>query len=107
MKRLHASIIVAYRCNARWNMCDVWYYSSKPADEIGLDVIRKLPEMFFVNITGGEPFIRQDLPEIVGELREKRGLSPFFLSDDKYDKYEFVLQFCPLYGIILLCLRET
>ncbi|MFH1642936.1 MAG: radical SAM protein [Nanoarchaeota archaeon] len=69
--RLHASIIVTYRCNARCNMCDVWQYPTKPADEIGLEVVRKLPEMFFVNITGGEPFIRQDLPEIVTELRKK------------------------------------
>lgn len=52
-------------------MCDVWRNPTKPSEEIGLDVIRKLPEMFFVNITGGEPFVRQDLPEIVAELRKK------------------------------------
>ncbi len=69
--KLHGSIIVSYRCNAKCNMCDVWYYPTKPAEEIGLDVIRNLPEMFFVNITGGEPFIRQDLPEIVADLRKK------------------------------------
>lgn len=69
--KLHGSIIVTYRCNARCNMCDVWHYPTKPTEEIGLDVIKKLPEMFFTNITGGEPFVRQDLPEIVGELRNK------------------------------------
>jgi Fe-coproporphyrin III synthase len=70
---LHGSIIVTYRCNARCNMCDVWQYPTSPADEIGLDIIRGLPEMFFVNVTGGEPFVRQDLPEIVAELRKKAG----------------------------------
>jgi MoaA/NifB/PqqE/SkfB family radical SAM enzyme len=52
-------------------MCDVWQYPTSPSEEIGVEVIRKLPEMFFVNVTGGEPFVRQDLPAIVGELRKK------------------------------------
>lgn len=69
--KLHGSIIVTYRCNARCNMCDVWKFPTKPAEEIGLDVIRKLPDLFFANVTGGEPFVRQDLPEIITELRKK------------------------------------
>ncbi len=69
--KLHGSIIVTYRCNARCNMCDVWRYPTSPSDEIGVEVIRKLPEMFFANVTGGEPFVRQDLPVIVEELRRK------------------------------------
>ncbi len=63
--KLHGSIIVTYRCNAKCNMCDVWHFPTKPSEEIGLDVIKKLPEMFFVNVTGEEPFVRQDLPEIM------------------------------------------
>jgi len=27
--------------------------------------------MYFTNVTGGEPFMRQDLPELIGELRNK------------------------------------
>jgi len=52
-------------------MCEVWKYPTRPEEEIGLDVIQKLPDMFFCNITGGEPFVRQDLPEIVALLRKK------------------------------------
>lgn len=52
-------------------MCHVWRRPTTPSDEIGLDVIDKLPRMFFANITGGEPFMRQDLPEIVDVLRKK------------------------------------
>jgi Fe-coproporphyrin III synthase len=69
--KLHGSIIVTYRCNAKCQMCDVWHYPSKPEEEVGLDVIKKLPEMFFTNITGGEPFVRKDLPDIVAALRRK------------------------------------
>lgn len=69
--KLHGSIIVTYRCNARCNMCDVWKFPSKASDEIGVDVIRKLPKLYFANVTGGEPFVRQDLPEIITELKKK------------------------------------
>lgn len=71
MISLHGSLILTYRCNAKCNMCGAWKHSSKPSEEIDLSVIRKLPEMFFCNITGGEPFIRRDLPKIVEVLRKK------------------------------------
>lgn len=69
--KLHGSIILTYRCNARCNMCDVWKYPTQAAEEIGVEVIRKLPRMYFTNVTGGEPFVRQDLPDIITELRKK------------------------------------
>ena len=68
---MHASIIVTYRCNARCNMCEVWKHPTKPSEEITPRIIEKLPPMFFANITGGEPFVREDLPEIVNILRRK------------------------------------
>jgi MoaA/NifB/PqqE/SkfB family radical SAM enzyme len=68
---LHGSIIVTYRCNARCNMCNVWQYPNNAKDEIDLNTVEKLPEMFFANITGGEPFIRRDLPEIIKSVHRK------------------------------------
>ena len=41
------------------------------AEEITLETIRKLPKMYFTNITGGEPFVRTDLKDIVRELYKK------------------------------------
>ena len=70
-KKLHGAIIVTYRCNARCNMCDVWQHPSKRGEEIGLDVIKKMPDTYFINITGGEPFVREDLPEIIKVVRKK------------------------------------
>ncbi|MBQ8647855.1 MAG: radical SAM protein [Oscillospiraceae bacterium] len=70
-RTLYGTVIVTYRCNAKCNMCDCWRDPSRPEDEIQLDTIRKLPEMAFTNITGGEPFIRKDLPEIVAELYKR------------------------------------
>ena len=65
-------VIVTYRCNAKCNMCDVWHHPTKPQDEISLEDIEKLPSgLRFINITGGEPFVRQDLDEIIEVLRNK------------------------------------
>lgn len=70
-KKLFGSIILTYRCNAKCNMCDCFKYPTKPEEEMSLDIIRKLPNMSFTNITGGEPFIRNDIKEIVRELYRK------------------------------------
>ena len=70
-RKLFGSIIITYRCNARCNMCDCYKDPSKPSDELTLDTIRKLPEMAFTNITGGEPFTRLDITDIVEELYKK------------------------------------
>ena len=71
MKKLNGTVIVTYRCNARCNMCNRYKAPSKPEEEITLETIKKLPQMYFTNITGGEPFIRQDLKDIVRELYKK------------------------------------
>lgn len=70
-KKLNGTVIVTYRCNARCNMCNRYKAPSKPEEEITVETIRKLPEMYFTNITGGEPFIREDLKDIVRELYKK------------------------------------
>ena len=70
-KKLNGTVIVTYRCNARCTMCNRYKAPSKPEEEISIETIKKLPKMYFTNITGGEPFIREDLPDIVRELYKK------------------------------------
>ncbi len=70
-KKLNGTVIVTYRCNAKCTMCNRYKVPSKPEEEISVETIRKLPEMYFTNITGGEPFIREDLKDIVRELYKK------------------------------------
>ncbi len=70
-KKLNGTVIVTYRCNARCTMCNRYKCPSKPEEELTLETIKKLPKMYFTNITGGEPFIREDLPDIVRELYKK------------------------------------
>ena len=70
-RKLNGTVIVTYRCNARCTMCNRYKAPSRPDEEISIETIKKLPKMYFTNITGGEPFIREDLPEIVRELYKK------------------------------------
>ncbi|MBQ8598951.1 MAG: radical SAM protein [Oscillospiraceae bacterium] len=70
-KKLNGTVIVTYRCNARCTMCSRYKAPSKAEEELSLETIQKLPPMYFTNITGGEPFLREDLKEIVRELYKK------------------------------------
>ena len=71
MKKLNGTVIVTYRCNARCTMCNRYKCPSNPEEELSIETIKKLPPMYFTNITGGEPFIRTDLKEIIRELYKK------------------------------------
>jgi hypothetical protein len=61
---------VTVRCNSRCAMCGIW--KLEPGDELKLEEVDSLlgdPFMAglrWVNLTGGEPFLRQDLPELIG-----------------------------------------
>ncbi|MBP7829656.1 MAG: radical SAM protein [Kiritimatiellae bacterium] len=66
-----ASIIVTYRCNARCHMCHTWQHPTDPAEEIGAADLARLPDIPTLNVTGGEPFLRDDLPELLDVLRGK------------------------------------
>ncbi len=70
-KKLNGTVIVTYRCNARCSMCNRYKAPSKADEEISIETIKKLPKMYFTNITGGEPFIRTDLKDVVRELYMK------------------------------------
>ncbi len=62
-----AVVAVTYRCDSRCNMCNIWQLP--PGDELPPDEFRRLPRTLRdINITGGEPFLRDDLVEIVRVL---------------------------------------
>lgn len=64
-------IAVTYRCNAKCHMCNTWQYPTELAEEITAADLATLPKLKFANITGGEPFLRSDLAEIVKVVRSK------------------------------------
>jgi radical SAM protein with 4Fe4S-binding SPASM domain len=52
-------------------MCNIWKNPTLATKEIKPEELEILPDVRFVNITGGEPFIREDLAEIVAVLSRK------------------------------------
>ena len=48
-------------------MCNIWQNPTDKKEEITADDLKTLTRLKFINLTGGEPFIREDLPEIVEE----------------------------------------
>ena len=62
-----ASIILTYRCPMKCKMCNIWFNPTNKSEEIKASDLRTLPKLKFINLTGGEPFVREDLAEIVEE----------------------------------------
>ena len=58
-------IITTYRCPMHCTMCNIWDNPTEKSKEITPAEIKLLPKVRFINLTGGEPFIREDLEEIV------------------------------------------
>lgn len=65
------SIITTYRCQMRCKMCDIWENPTDKLREITAKDLEVLPNFKFVNITGGEPFVRRDLDDIVEVMFKK------------------------------------
>ncbi|NCA93608.1 MAG: radical SAM protein [Sphingobacteriia bacterium] len=60
-----AVIAVTYRCNSRCRMCNIWKIKEH-FGELAPDDFLRLPEnLKDINITGGEPFLRNDLDKII------------------------------------------
>lgn len=58
---------VSFRCNARCVMCDSWRLPRQ--DELSIpeidQIYGEIPDVDVVRLTGGEPFVRKDLGDIV------------------------------------------
>nr|MBF0223129.1 radical SAM protein [Desulfobulbaceae bacterium] len=63
---MEACLIVTYRCNAKCYMCNTWQHPTRKDEEYTQDLVTKLPaDLEFINITGGEPFLRSDIEGII------------------------------------------
>ena len=54
-----ASIILTYRCPMKCKMCNIWFNPTNKSEEIKASDLRTLPKLKFINLTGGEPFVRE------------------------------------------------
>lgn len=65
--------IVTWRCNAKCQMCEIWQKESSPEKELSLEEIKKTfsqLKLDGIRITGGEPFLRTDFPDIINVIQK-------------------------------------
>ena len=85
---MEAAIVVTYRCTNRCRMCSTWKYPTSPEEEFKPDLLKKLPRLSFSNVTGGEPFLREDLGEIIFIL--EKTANRIVISTNGYDTEKIV-----------------
>lgn len=61
--------MVTWRCNAKCDFCDIWRRQDSAKEELTLDqiahIFSEMPKLDGVRLTGGEPFLRKDLADVV------------------------------------------
>lgn len=70
---INLTLSVTNRCNSKCRTCGIWkVYQDKhnsPDEELSLDeidrIFRSVGSVYFFNISGGEPFLRDDLDKII------------------------------------------
>jgi MoaA/NifB/PqqE/SkfB family radical SAM enzyme len=69
----HLTLSLTDRCNSRCRTCDIW--RKKPRTDMPIQAIEQIlsdrlsGDLESVSLTGGEPFLRRDLPEIFSIIR--------------------------------------
>jgi MoaA/NifB/PqqE/SkfB family radical SAM enzyme len=85
---------ITYRCQSRCKTCNIW--QTKPSGELTLEEItrfaEKNPSFRWITITGGEPFLRSDIVEIIDAFRRNsRGLYLVTIPTNSLSSRELVL----------------
>ncbi|MDP4222314.1 MAG: radical SAM protein [Bacteroidota bacterium] len=93
------SIITTYRCQMRCKMCNIWKYPTDGSREIKAKDLEILPALKFANVTGGEPFQRHDLEELISVLFTKAPRVVISTSGWHYDRIIKLAQKFPQIGI--------
>ncbi|MCD6283649.1 radical SAM protein, partial [bacterium] len=76
-----AVIAVTYRCNSRCRMCDIWKKNPGIENELQLSDYYKLPQTLKnVNISGGEPFLKENLEEIIEAINKTCNFPKIIIS---------------------------
>jgi len=79
-----AVIAITYKCNSHCQMCNIWKIKDH-AREIAPSFFMNLPkDLRDINITGGEPFLRDDLVEIIKVIKNRCPRSSVIISSNGF-----------------------
>ena len=70
-EKMDGILAVTYRCNTKCSMCHTWKYPSNPSQEIRPEQLESFPEVVRLNVTGGEPFLKEDLAKYSNVVKKK------------------------------------
>jgi MoaA/NifB/PqqE/SkfB family radical SAM enzyme len=112
MKPVYLILGLTYDCNSFCRTCFNWEQLRKNKEhELSLDELRKtfetMGELLFVVMSGGEPFLRRDLPEVCEMLATKNKVKQITIptgaiaSDLIARSVESTLQRCPRTQIVV------
>ena len=74
---------ITYKCNSRCVMCDIWKIKDFP--ELPVAEYKKLPSSLRdINISGGEPFLRADIPEIIATVKKSAPKARIVISTNGF-----------------------
>ncbi len=77
-------LAVTYRCNSRCRMCSIWQIKNHD-QELSASDINNLPAgLKSINLSGGEPFLRVDLPEIVATVKKRCPAAKITISSNGF-----------------------
>ncbi|MDD5043041.1 MAG: radical SAM protein [Patescibacteria group bacterium] len=103
---IDAVIAVTYKCNSRCTMCNIWQLKDTP--EVPREYFRRLPKSLrYVNISGGEPFLRQDLAETIKIIKETCPAAKLIISSNGFatpliiEKMREILKIDPPIGVAI------
>lgn len=102
-----AVIAITYRCNSRCRMCGIWKLRDH-ANEFSPTDLQNLPKTLMdINISGGEPFLRMDVVEIVKILSRENPKANIIISSNGFatklivDRMKEILKINPNVGVVL------
>ena len=76
-------LAITYQCNGRCLFCNIW--TNQDSFSCQVNDYKKLPcNIENVNISGGEPFLREDLPEIIRTIKNQCPKAKIIISTNGF-----------------------
>jgi len=76
-------LAVTYQCNGRCRFCNIW--TNQDSFSCELDDFKRLPRNIEnINISGGEPFLREDLSEVIRTIKNQCPKAKIIISTNGF-----------------------
>lgn len=102
-----AVVAVTYRCNSRCQMCNIWKIREHFGELTPQDFLNLPSDLKDINITGGEPFLRNDLLEIIRTIQNRCPKANIIISSNGFatelivSKMKEILKINPDIGVAI------